>query len=288
MADRDPLQLGPGEVVNQGRTLVQTRTPYQTAVAVLRPRDLSKVCRNVEAEAQVAGDSFYYSMTFKGKDGGKLVEGPSIEMAMCILRNFGNCAVMPDVREEEDAFFFTVSFIDLETGFNFARTKRTSKARTVYGKFDEERKMEIRYEIGQSLAIRNVALRAVPNWIVDKALAVAQDAAIEKIKKIGLVPAREKVLSFMTGHGISLDRLEKKMSKKSTGWDEKDVALLYGAMKSISDGAESATELFPPIEATGNPTPGLGDGKTGPSGTGSLAPDKQPEADPSKGGKAKR
>lgn len=252
-------QITAGSLVASGKTLVQTRLQYQTAVSVQKPRNLIEVCRRVEREAEIAGDSLYYSMTFKGKNKDTLVEGPGIEMAMMVLRNFGNCAMITEVREEDDAFYFTPVFIDLETGVNISRTKRLSKNRTVFGKFDEERKMEIRYEIGQSLAIRNVVLRSVPNWIVDKAMEVARNSAIAKIEKMGIVPAAAAVMKFFEQNGITPDRVQRKIGKVQKSWDAADIAILYGAMRSMKEGAESADDLFPIETATASDTPSLGE-----------------------------
>ena len=127
--DQEPPIMGDartaGELIASGKTLVQTRTAYQTAVAVARPRVLTEIVKRCEAEADIAGDSFYYLWEQENKKTGKkaLIVGPSIELAMSVLRNFGNCALVTDVRETEDSYYFTPTFIDLETGMNFSRVR---------------------------------------------------------------------------------------------------------------------------------------------------------------------
>jgi hypothetical protein len=279
----DPPFIGEGtaksmaDIVDQGKIIAQTKTNYQTAVAVLKPRDLVRVCARVEQEAQVAGDSFYYAMTYLTKKGPVLIEGPSIEMAMCIIRNFGNCVLHTDVREDDRAFFFTPTFIDLETGFNFSRTKRVLKGGGGFGKFDVGRKEEIKYEKGQSIAIRNVALKSVPNWIVDKAMKISKGAAIAFVAKLGRGPALKELAKCFAQYGIETDRVEAKMGKKAPAWDEQDMARLFGGMQALADGQETAEEMFPALDAYKKEAPEMGDGRAGDPGTGD-----------DKGGKAKK
>jgi hypothetical protein len=251
------------DIVDRGAIVAQTKTNYQTAVAVLKPRDLVKVCASVEREALVAGDSFFYAMTYQTKNGPKLIEGPSIEMAMCIIRNFGNCVLHTDVREDDRAFFFTPTFIDLETGFNFSRTKRVPKGGAGFGKFDAGRQEEIKFEKGQSIAIRNVALKSVPNWIVDKAMERAKNSAIAYVVKLGKGPALKKLAEIFAQYGISTERVEAKMGKKGASWDEADMARLFGSVRALADGAETAEDMFPPLDFYKKETPEMGDGKTG-------------------------
>jgi len=92
----DPEEMSPAtQAILEGKSLqrVQSGAGYTTAVAVQRPRSIAKVTHNVLEEAKLAGAAFYYGWTVKGKAGPSKIEGPSIDLAMCVARNYGNCVI---------------------------------------------------------------------------------------------------------------------------------------------------------------------------------------------------
>src|SRR5688500_13680055 len=92
--------------------LQQVKTGYTTAIAVQQPRQLAVVTKRLLAEANMAGESFYYGWG-AGKE---RIEGPSIGLAMAAARCFGNSAVdMLPVQETPESWIMTSVFIDLET-----------------------------------------------------------------------------------------------------------------------------------------------------------------------------
>lgn len=243
-SDRD---LSPaGELIAGWNTLRKMQTEFTTAVAVQKPRDRKSIIRACEEEAAIAGDEFFYAWTVKTKEGPKLVEGLSIQAALAAARNWGNCAIPCHYEESVNSYTFIATFLDMETGFNLQRTYKQRKKPNI-GMKDPERAEDIVFQIGQSKAIRNVILNALPSWLTSKMLIKAKEEVIEKIKKMGLPVAREKVLAFFKKYSIDIDRIEKKLGKNQGGWNEEDLALLQGAMNSLTTGQESADSLFPPI-----------------------------------------
>lgn len=235
-------------IVEQGGAMMQVSTGFSTAVAVQKPRNRMAIVKMCEEEAAIAGDEFYYGWTVKNKDGSKsLVEGPGVGLAQAAARNWGNCAVMMGVEEFPDHYIFTPTFVDLETGFNLQRAFRQNKGQDI-GKFDKDRAEDIKFQIGQSKATRNVILNSLPNWLINKMMAVAKQNIIEKIQKEGLDSAKSRVLAFFARYDIDVARIEAKIKKVAARWNAEDIALLSGAMKTLADGAESAEELFPPLE----------------------------------------
>jgi hypothetical protein len=85
------------------------------------------------------------------------------------------------VQETADAFDFTHWFVDLETNVAVPRQWREGKRSTVDGKMDEERKMQVRFNRGQSKNIRNAILNAMPEWLVNKAIEEAKGGVRAKI-----------------------------------------------------------------------------------------------------------
>jgi hypothetical protein len=236
-----------GEIIESGRTLQQARAGFVTAVTVQKPRERMKVLRACEEEAAIAGDEFFYAWTVTNKDGKKsLIEGPSVNLALTAVRNWGNSGVMVNVDETHDTYIFTATFIDLETGFNLQRTFRQKKSRKI-GKYDQDRAEDIIFQIGQSKAIRNVIVNAIPSWLVSSMMDKSKENIIKKIEKKGIVQARQDTIAFFERYGITVDRVETRLQKKATAWDTNDLAMLYGAIKTLTEGVESPDEIFPPL-----------------------------------------
>ena len=243
--------MGGGELIASGATLQKSQTQFSTAVAIQRPRRRFDVIKACEEEAVIGGDEFFYSWTVTTKEGKKeLIEGLSIKAALAAARNWGNCGIPCSVEENIDTYIFTATFVDLETGFNLQRTFRQKKTLNI-GKKYNERAEDIVFQIGQSKAIRNVILNALPSWLTTKMFLKAKENVIEKINRMGIAVAREKTVAFFQKYGITVDRIENKLNgKKPNAWDAEDLALLQGAMNTLISGQESADSLFPVHQET--------------------------------------
>ena len=235
-----------GEAISSGKTVQQIQTQYATAVSVQKPRDLGQVEQRCMQEAVLAGAVCFYGWG-AGKD---RIEGPSIDCAMIAVRNWGNAVVeMRPVHETPTAYIMEAAFIDLETGFTYTRQFRQSKKWTVYGKMDTYRKDDVRFQIGQSKAQRNVVLKAVPKWLIDKMIEKAKEGVREKLEtfigKQGIEAARKLALDALAKFGVPLERIEQKYDKKYGAWDVELLVTLKGDIRALSDGVESADALFP-------------------------------------------
>jgi hypothetical protein len=168
-----------------------------------------------------------------------------------VLTQYGNAAVVPEpVQETAEAFYFTHWFVDLETNIAMARQWREGKRSKVDGNMDEERKMQIRFNRGQSKNMRNVILNAMPEWLVNKAIEEAKAGARSKIEKFinekGLAAAQKYVVDQLKRTGVTEEQiLAKTMRDKVEGLDLDDIVKLSGDLKSIQTGAENAANLFP-------------------------------------------
>jgi len=232
------------------QALQRVQGEHATAIRVQVPRELGRIEHDCLVEADLLGDMAYYAWG-AGKD---RVEGPSKYLAMAMARLWGNCAVdLLPVQDLPESWVFTASFIDLETGFTLQRQFRQSKSWKVYGKFDEARKEDIRFQIGQSKAVRNVILNTLPEWLVNKCLDKAkggvrermqasiekhgmetiQKAAIESCEKLGVPEAR--VLQTFGRHAASALTLE-------------DLVILAGNIKVIQTGQDTIDAVFPGFE----------------------------------------
>jgi hypothetical protein len=247
------MTSGATDLVARGDTMQQTRGSYSTAVAVQRPRDLPDVQRRFLQEARLAGETFFYGWG-AGRD---RVEGSSIKLAMSLARSWGNCAIeaLP-VQETADAWIFTAAFVDLETGFTLSRQFRQAKKWTVHGKFDAERKDDIRFQIGQSKAARNVVLNALPEWLADKAIEEAKSGVRESIEKgintSGIAKVVERCLAALAKCGVpEAPVLAKCGVAKREALDVDMLVMLKGDLSAIESGQEWPSALFPGVEVEG-------------------------------------
>lgn len=237
------------DIIAQGNALQQVKTEYTTAVAVQKPRSLTRFTNNVLEEAKLAGAAFYYGWTAKGGKDGKTskIEGPSIDLAMCMARNYGNCAIDVGVAEHLSRYEFKGVFIDLESGFTCPRLFRQRKSQNI-GMKDQDRAEDITFQIGQSKAIRNAIVRAMPDWLISQAIETAKQAELNKIKPENLALARAKVLAFFAPYGITQERIEAKVGVESDKWTPSIIVELRGSATALKEGRISADELFPAIE----------------------------------------
>ena len=234
---------------NPNYAALQTKNRYVTAMSVLKPRNLNRVISKCVEEASIAGEEFLYSW----KQGGSIIEGLTIGAALSIVRNFGNSFVDVEIQEQENAYIFTAYFCDLETGFNLSRSFRQNKSspKNKYGKeiYEGERGSDIIYQIGQSKAIRNVILNAIPRWLSSRVLEEAKNNAMATINNMGEVKARELIQKKLTALKIDLSRVEA-IYGKTKGWDKVKLVQLSAALRSIENGYEEEETLFPTLKET--------------------------------------
>jgi len=240
----------PTELMAAGGTLQKTGGTYATAISVQNPRDLNQKTKQLMAEARIAGESFFYGWG----SGSDRVLGPSIGLAMAAARVWGNCVVEPaPLQDTKDAWVMTMTFVDLETGFTVGRQFRQDKQWQVYGKFDAARKDDIRFQIGQSKAARNVILQAVPKWLIDMAMKEAQAGVRQRVEKYiaskGITSAQDLVINGLAKHGVTeaaiLDKM-KVSERKALTVDH--IVALRGDLYCLDEGQDRAAELYPAMK----------------------------------------
>jgi hypothetical protein len=220
---------------------------YATAVQGLTARKPKRLYHQLLAEAEIAAEEFFYGWG-AGKD---RVIGPSIGLAQAAARLWGNCAVEPaPLQETQDAWIFSVSFIDLETGFTIGRQFRQSKKWTVFGKFDAERKDDIRFQIGQSKAARNVIINALPRWMISGAIKAAQSGSRKRIEgyieRNGIAAAQDYAIKMLGQHGVpEAAILDKCGVAEAKALSLDDLVMLKGDLHALQAGQDRADALFP-------------------------------------------
>ncbi|MEM3091505.1 MAG: hypothetical protein QXD05_00005 [Candidatus Pacearchaeota archaeon] len=236
--------------------LVQTKTRYQTAVQVIKKRELTDIINRVEQEAAISGEDFYYSYP----QGDKYIEGVGINGALILARNWGNNAVEVRPFDLGDKYVLIGDFIDFETGFNLSRPyilkKKILKNKKGNAIYEKERNDEIVFQIGTSKAMRNVILNALPNYVIEAGLRRAKEGYRKKleeyIKKNGIEKARDMLVKRAERLNVAKELIEKNFGKSSS-WDIDKILLISGTLKGIEEGYHSINDAFPKgIEAKEN------------------------------------
>jgi hypothetical protein len=233
-----PMQLGQG--------MVQARTPYISAMQVIKPRQMDQIERVILKQAALLGEEAFYGW---GAGKGR-VEGGSIDLAM-MIHAYGNATVVPDqVQETPEAWIFTHVFVDHESGVSTPRQWRESKRSVVEGNMDKERKDAIRFGRGQSKNIRNAILHSMPKWLVNKAIEQAKQGARDKLERFikdkGMAAAQLYTVQQLARYGVTEEHILEKMGKAEIkGLDVDDLVKLSADFKSIDSGQEHAATLFP-------------------------------------------
>jgi hypothetical protein len=278
-----PSEMGEA-VVAGGGTLQKVQTDFVTAVAVQVPRDKKDVLARVIEECSFDPEGLIYAWTARNKDGSKgKISGPSIKMAMILSREWGNCATDAIVIDETDTHWtFKGFFIDLERGSTTPRLYRQRKPAAGKGRMDKDRTEDIDYQIGQSKAVRNAVVNAMPAWLMNKALKAARGELARELTKGGKADAIAKVKRAFAKWDVTVAMLEKRLDKKSGKWTADDLADLRAVYSAIDDGQTTADDEF---DLSGDAKQGLADavnGKTKGKGKGksSKAADEPPPPEP--------
>ena len=243
-----------------GAATDQALANFVTAQRVAVKRNLADVLRDVKALGSAAGAEFYYRIPFKSRDKATgettttWVEGPSIDCAMAVASAYGNCRVGATVvREAQDSWLFAATFQDLEKGVTVIREFLQRKGQNT-GMRDAGRQLDIVFQIGQSKAIRNVVVAAIPT-VVNEAYLAAKDSILTRVEK---QPDRFRAWlgDVIDGLRLQLPAIERAVATKYDDWTPNQMAKLYADLKAVKDGMVAAEDLWPG-SANGGATPGV-------------------------------
>lgn len=218
-----------------------------TAQPVVKARDHKHLMIRLKALAASFGDTYEYSWRVKDKnskapDGKTEVSGPTIKLAMDLCREYGNCAV--DIREIEGPTHWTfyARFVDLETGYSLTRAFRQRK-NALQGKYEDDRKLDMAYQMGQSKASRNVVVNALSNYVDH----MRTEAARSSVGAITQDPKKylEGIQRGLEKFAIDISRAEGMVGRIQKEWSPRDIAQVMNGLKAINDGMADARDVFP-------------------------------------------
>lgn len=261
-------------LVARGKTMQRMQIgQYHTAISVQQPRKLELVQQRVLQEAALLGGDFEYGWEVKDRNapGGKSrIQGVSIDGAMILVRNWGNCVCEVEVVEDAPAHWvLRATFIDLETGYSYPRLYRQRKSQQT-GKMDADRALDIAFQIGQSKAQRNAVVKAMPTWLVNAAVDAARKSSVSKYEK-DLPGSRKKCVEGFAAKKVPVELLVKKVGSPVDSWTARDLANLASLYRAIfTENAISVEAAFadepsddaPPVNETTAvepPPPGTAD-----------------------------
>lgn len=231
----------------QAAGLVRSQTRGSQSLIRLNDRDIVKIEEKAKLEANLLGSLAFYAWG-TGKD---RIEGPSWELAKALIRVYGNCSLdMDPVQDLVDSWIMTARVVDLETGYSISRQFRQSKKWQVHGRFDEARKDDIRFQIGQSKSLRNVVLSFLPGWLVNRAIDIAKGGVREAIElaigKHGADKVIAKCIERCERIGVDEARLLDTMGRKSRqAITVEDLVILQGGISAIESGQDTVDSVFP-------------------------------------------
>jgi len=261
-------------VIREGGKLVKTETPVFTAIEVAKPRNFERFVEKVKEEARLGGETMAYKIPFRtrtcpacgNKVDGAIPEkcpkckeplvtnaiGGSIALAQVMVRNYGNCTYLIDVDEEDSLHWqFKATFVDLESGAAMPRLFRQNKKnRGGTQSMKDERAEDMIFQIGQSKAIRNTVLRAMPKWLEEECIAIALDQTRAKISHDPKLAAR-KISQGLQKVGVPMNIILSILGVESLVKVELahvDILLDLNSRWIATGEGETVSDLFPEIE----------------------------------------
>ena len=216
-----------------------------TAQRVAVKRDKSEILREARELAVAAGQSYFYRIPFKNRDKGTTdyVEGPSISCAMGAVSVYGNCRVEAfPAQETATHWTFVARFVDFEKGVTIMRSFQQRRGQSS-GMKDQGRQEDIVFQIGQSKAMRNVVVAALP-WLTQEMFASAKQGLLQRIER-NPENARNWLLKQFDELDIEITRVERVVGRTHAKWLAPDMAKLFVQVQSILDSMADKDDLFP-------------------------------------------
>lgn len=254
-----PGRIGQGTAVEQSRAVAEV----QAAIVVAQqcPRSIQAALAEMRESCKqtfLAERAF-----FRYSRAGSTVTGPSVHLARELARCWGNVqyGLIELRRDDEYAQSEMQAFAwDVEKNSRNSSTFIVPHRRDTKSGPKQLTDMRDIYESNANNGARRVreAIFAIlPPWFVEE----AKELCSQTLKDGGGKPLPQRVadaIRTFEGMGITADRIEAKLGRKSAKWTEHDVAQLIVTYKSLQRGEITADEEFPaaPVtveEITGQP-----------------------------------
>lgn len=218
----------------------------QGAIAVQVKRDEVEILRKLKVLAAAMGERWFYRWPVKDRKKGTVewVEGPSTKLAHELRRLFGNLDVDCRVEDLGSSWIFYGRCIDLETGSSLTRPFQQRKSASKIGGEDDERRLDIAFQIGVSKATRNVIVNALESY-ADFALHEAKNALVDRIGE-DIEKYREQTVERVSTR-VDLKRVEAVIGRPAKDWLASDISKVIAQMTAVAEGMALLDDVFPPL-----------------------------------------
>lgn len=244
--------IGQATAVEQARAVAEVQAAIVVAQQV--PRSVPSAVAQMRescAQIQLADRAFY-----KYPRAGATVTGPSIHLARELARCWGNVQYgIGELRRDDVEHYSEMQ----AWAWDVQTNTRTSTTFVVPHKRDKrggpEVLVELRdiYESNANMGARRVReqiFAILPPWFTAEAQALCIDTLTRGTSGRTLGQQITDAVGHFDELGISLDRLERKLGRRSAEWQALDLAQLRVASASIRQGTVSAEEEFPSRRVT--------------------------------------
>jgi hypothetical protein len=180
------------------------------------------------------------------KRGGTLIKAPSIRLAECVQRGWGNmiAGVKTVERTAHDSLMIAYAW-DIETNAYYSTEFRVAHTRdTKGGKKDLIEERDI-YEMEANQAARRVRtciLKLVPADVIDAAV---EQCARTLAAKVGdIAKARAAMLETFKALGVTQEMIEKRLGHRIESIEPGEIVTMRGVFNSLRDNMATIEDYF--------------------------------------------
>lgn len=253
-----PARVGQATAVEQSRAMAEVQAAVVVAQQCPRNREMAlREMRDSCRQMRLAERAF-----FRFSRGGSTVSGPTVHLARELARIWGNIqyGISELSRDDEHGQSEMQAFAwDLQANTRSAQIFIVPHMRDKRGGAEKLTDMRDIYENNTnqgSRRLRQAIWSVLPPWFVEEAEELCNKTLKDGGGKPLAIRVADAIAAFQT-KGISPDRMERKVGRKSGDWTEWDVAQFGVVFKSLERGEVTIEEEFPQERVTAAELTGL-------------------------------
>lgn len=244
--------LGELQTATPNLTVTQERSLFGdivTAQPVKVGRNAADTLKKIDIMAAGAGTRWFYRYPVKNRRKGTTdyIEGPTIKCTDAVLMLYKNAAVESRTMAlpgDARTYVCYSRFCDWENGVSITMGQLVPRSATLGGE-DEERRVAIAHNVGQSKSRRNVCVAAMGEF-VQRGFVAAKRSLIERIGR-DIAKSRKVIGDELAKLDVPniVARVEQVYARKQGDWLAADIASIYAELQGIADGMSSIDETWP-------------------------------------------
>ncbi|MCC6227195.1 MAG: hypothetical protein IT195_12430 [Microthrixaceae bacterium] len=246
-----PGRIGQGTAVEQSRAVAEVQALVIVAQNV--PRNVSAARAEMQASCKQLGlaeRAFY-----KYNRGGQTIAGASVHLARELARCWRNVQFgVVELRRDDIARQSEMQAFawDVETNTRISNTFIVPHLRDKKGGPVELVELRDIYENNANNAarrLREAIFSILPPWFTEEAITICH-ATINAGDGREISERTSAAIESFAKLGVDQDRIERKLGKPSTRWDQYDLTQLTITHRSITRGEVAIDDEFPPLRAS--------------------------------------